>query len=68
MRLLAAAERDGFLRAASRALVAGEVDARRPVFVDEMGASGRSTRGAAVRSSTYPTPQTIAPSRKRSRR
>jgi transposase len=32
-----AAERDGFLRAARRVLVAGEVRAERLVFVDEMG-------------------------------
>ena len=38
-RSLAAAERDEFLRAAWRALVAEEVDARRLVFVDEMGAN-----------------------------
>jgi hypothetical protein len=36
---VAAAERDEFLRAAWRALVAEEVDARRLVFVDEMGAN-----------------------------
>jgi hypothetical protein len=38
-RSLAAAERDEFLRAVWRALVAEEVDARRLVFVDEMGAN-----------------------------
>ena len=39
-RSLAAAERDEFLRAAWRALVAEEVDdAKRLVFVDEMGAN-----------------------------
>jgi transposase len=38
-RSLGAAERDEFLRAAWRALVAGEVRAERPVFVDEMGAN-----------------------------
>jgi transposase len=36
-RSLGAGERDEFLRAAWRALVAGEVDAERLVFVDEMG-------------------------------
>jgi hypothetical protein len=36
-RSLAAAERDEFLRAAWRLMVAGEVDAERLVFVDEMG-------------------------------
>lgn len=36
-RTLGASERDEFLRAAWRAPVAGEVDAKRPVFVDEMG-------------------------------
>ena len=36
-RSLGAAERDEFLRAAWRALVAGEIDAERLVFVDEMG-------------------------------
>jgi transposase len=36
-RSLGASERDEFLRAAWRALVAGEVDAERLVFVDEMG-------------------------------
>jgi hypothetical protein len=36
-RSLGAAERDEFLRAAWRLLVAGEVDADRLVFVDEMG-------------------------------
>jgi len=34
-----ASERDGFLRAAWRALVAGQIDARRLVFVDEMGSN-----------------------------
>jgi hypothetical protein len=34
-----AAERDEFLRAAWRALVAGEIDAKRLVFVDEMGSN-----------------------------
>ena len=38
-RSLAAAERDEFLRAAWRAMVAGDVDAERLVFVDEMGAN-----------------------------
>jgi transposase len=38
-RSLAAAERDEFLRAAWRALVDEEVDAKRLVFVDEMGAN-----------------------------
>jgi len=38
-RSLGAGERDEFLRAAWRALVAGEVDAARLVFVDEMGAN-----------------------------
>lgn len=38
-RSLGASERDEFLRAAWRALVAGEVDAGRFVFVDEMGAN-----------------------------
>ena len=38
-RSLAAGERDEFLRAAWRALVCGEVDAARLVFVDEMGAN-----------------------------
>jgi transposase len=38
-RSLAAAERDEFLRAAWRTLVAGEVHAERLVFVDEMGAN-----------------------------
>jgi transposase len=36
---LGASERDEFLRAAWRALVAGRLDARRFVFVDEMGAN-----------------------------
>lgn len=36
-RSLGASERDEFLRAAWRLLVAGEVDAERLVFVDEMG-------------------------------
>jgi transposase len=36
-RSLGAGERDEFLRAAWRALVAGEIDAERLVFVDEMG-------------------------------
>jgi transposase len=36
-RSLGASERDEFLRAAWRLLVAGEVDAQRLVFVDEMG-------------------------------
>jgi hypothetical protein len=36
-RSLAAAERDEFLRAAWRAMVAGGVDAEQLVFVDEMG-------------------------------
>ncbi len=34
---MGASERDEFLRAAWRALVAGEVDAERLLFVDEMG-------------------------------
>ena len=34
---LGAGERDEFLRATWRLLVAGEVDAERLVFVDEMG-------------------------------
>lgn len=38
-RSLAAGERDEFLRAVWRALVAGEIDAARLVFVDEMGAN-----------------------------
>ena len=38
-RSLAAGERDEFLRAAWRALVCGEIDAARLVFVDEMGAN-----------------------------
>ena len=38
-RSLGAGERDEFLRAAWRALVAGGIDARRLVFVDEMGAN-----------------------------
>jgi transposase len=38
-RSLGAGERDEFLRAAWRAVVAGEVDAARLVFVDEMGAN-----------------------------
>jgi transposase len=38
-RSLGAGERDEFLRAAWRALIAGEVDAARLVFVDEMGAN-----------------------------
>ena len=36
---MGAGERDEFLRAAWRALVAGELDGRRLVFVDEMGAN-----------------------------
>ena len=36
-RSLGAGERDEFLRAAWRLMVAGEVDAKRMVFVDEMG-------------------------------
>ena len=39
-RSMGAGERDEFLRAAWRALVAEEVDADRLVFVDEMGANG----------------------------
>ena len=38
-RSLGAAERDEFLRAAWRMLVAGQVDAERLVFVDEMGSN-----------------------------
>jgi hypothetical protein len=38
-RSLAAGERDEFLRAAWRTLVAKEVDAKQFVFVDEMGAN-----------------------------
>ena len=38
-RSLGAAERDEFLRAAWRMLVAGKGDAERLVFVDEMGAN-----------------------------
>ena len=38
-RSLAAGERDEFLRAAWRALVCGEIDAERLVFVDEMGSN-----------------------------
>jgi hypothetical protein len=38
-RSLAAGERDEFLRAAWRTLVAEEVDAKQLVFVDEMGAN-----------------------------
>jgi hypothetical protein len=38
-RSVGASERDEFLRAAWRSLVAGEIDARRLVFVDEMGAN-----------------------------
>jgi len=38
-RSLGAGERDEFLRAAWRLMVAGEVDAERLVFVDEMGAN-----------------------------
>ena len=38
-RSLGASEREEFLRAAWRLLVAGEVDAERLVFVDEMGAN-----------------------------
>jgi hypothetical protein len=38
-RSLAAGERDEFLRAAWRLTVAGETDAERLVFVDEMGAN-----------------------------
>ena len=38
-RSVGASERDGFLRAAWRALVAGQIDARRLVFVDEMGSN-----------------------------
>ena len=34
---MGASERDEFLRAAWRALVAGEISAERLVFVDEMG-------------------------------
>jgi transposase len=34
-----ATERDEFLRVAWRVLVAGHIDARRLVFVDEMGAN-----------------------------
>ena len=36
---MGASERDEFLRAAWRALVAGQIYARRLVFVDEMGAN-----------------------------
>jgi transposase len=38
-RSVGASERDEFLRAAWRALVAGEIDAERLVFVDEMGSN-----------------------------
>jgi transposase len=38
-RSLGAGERDEFLRAAWRLMVAGEIDAERLVFVDEMGAN-----------------------------
>ncbi len=38
-RSVGAAERDEFLRAAWRALAAGRIDARRLVFVDEMGSN-----------------------------
>ena len=38
-RSLGASERDEFLRAAWRVMVAGEIDAARLVFVDEMGAN-----------------------------
>jgi transposase len=38
-RSLGASERDEFLRAAWRALVTGQIDAERLVFVDEMGAN-----------------------------
>jgi hypothetical protein len=38
-RSLGAGEREEFLRAAWRMLVAGKVDAERLVFVDEMGAN-----------------------------
>ena len=38
-RSVGAAERDEFLRAAWRALVGGEIDAQRLVFVDEMGSN-----------------------------
>ena len=38
-RSLGAGERDEFLRAAWRALVCGEIDAGRLVFVDEMGSN-----------------------------
>ena len=38
-RSMAAGERDEFLRAAWRALVAEEIDAERIVFVDEMGSN-----------------------------
>jgi hypothetical protein len=38
-RSLGAGERDEFLRAAWRLLVAGEIGAERLVFVDEMGAN-----------------------------
>jgi transposase len=38
-RSVGASERDEFLRTAWRALVAGEIDAERLVFVDEMGAN-----------------------------
>jgi hypothetical protein len=38
-RSLGAAERDEFLRAAWRVLVAGEIEAERLVFVDECGAN-----------------------------
>jgi transposase len=38
-RSVGASERDEFLRAAWRALVAGHIDARRLVFVDEMGSN-----------------------------
>ncbi len=36
---MGASERDEFLRSAWRALVAGQIDARRLVFVDEMGSN-----------------------------
>ena len=38
-RSLGASERDEFLRAAWRALVAGSIEADRFVFVDEMGSN-----------------------------
>ncbi len=64
-RSLGAGERDEFLRATWRLLVAGEVDAERMVFVDLLGAPTfrfrRSTPGGARESELSVAPQETGP-------